>query len=226
MDVVSSAAAVVQLLAQVIDLWQQIDTARDSVKTAPKVFDDTKAHASDLYDIIRDVECQPELQTAAIHAQIQRVEAVAIELNMILQAMAQRQRKSALRQGLRALGRAARDEAKLDDVLKRLERAKADLALRINVVHVGLSGEMAETMGKFMKGAEAVVDPRTKTRETDHHLFVEGNEVWEQAEQLNGIVGMEGSRLSTTARIKNNSALGNSQQKNLIMGGPCSLKLF
>ncbi|RYP92470.1 hypothetical protein DL770_001416 [Monosporascus sp. CRB-9-2] len=176
MDVVSSAAAVVQLLAQVIDLWQQIDTARDSVKTAPKVFDDTKAHASNLRDIIREVECRPELHTAAIHAQIQQVEVVASELDQILKAMAQRQRKSALRQGLRALGRAARDEAKLDDVLKRLERAKADLMLRISVVHVGMSGEMAEIMGKSIKGAEAVADDRTKTRETDHHLFVEGNE--------------------------------------------------
>ncbi|RYP76362.1 hypothetical protein DL771_001801 [Monosporascus sp. 5C6A] len=176
MDVVGSAAAVVQLLAQVIDLWQQIDTARDSVKTAPKVFDDTKAYASDLHDIIRDVECRPELHTAAIHAHIQRVEAVAIELNTILEAMAQRQRKSALWQGLRALGRAARDEAKLDDVLKRLERAKADLALRIDLVHVGVSAEMAENMGRFMKGAEAVVNARTKAQEIDHHLLIECNE--------------------------------------------------
>ncbi|RYP84833.1 hypothetical protein DL769_001096 [Monosporascus sp. CRB-8-3] len=222
MDVVSSVAAVVQLLAQVIDLWQQIDMARQHVKAAPKVFNDTIAHISNLSDIIHDVEREPRLHTTQIHEQVRRIDAIVTELHQILAAMETRLRKSTLRQGLRALGRGTRDEAKLEDVLKRLESAKAELTLRINVVHVGLTGEIAEEMGRFAQGAEA----GNNTRKIENELLMEGNESWDHADQLNGIVGIESASVPTTARVIDNRALGNGRQKNLIFSGSHLLKIL
>ncbi|KAI1381357.1 hypothetical protein F4677DRAFT_122977 [Hypoxylon crocopeplum] len=207
MDVVSSAAAVVQLITQAIELWQQIDMARESIKSAPKVFEDTKTQAYSLFEIVQIVRDRPELHIAEIYAQVERIYAIAIELHKILEVMALRQRKSPLRQGLHALVRAERDDAKLDNVLRRLDMAKGDLTLRIGVVNIGILGELRAS---FMNQAP----------EIGNRLFLERNESWDSANQVNGVIGIEASRTSTTATVMENKALGNSQQKNLILAGP------
>ncbi|KAI2465336.1 hypothetical protein F4781DRAFT_27781 [Annulohypoxylon bovei var. microspora] len=213
MDVVSSATAVVQLVSQVIDLWQQIDMARESVKSAPKVFEDTRTQACSLFDIIQTVKRRPELHIEEIHARVERINIIAVELYKILEVMALRQQKSPLRQGLHALVRAERDDAKLDDVLKRLDMAKSDLTLQIGVVNVGIAGELRDNFNN-------------RAPERINRLFIERNESWENANQVNGVIGIEDSKASTTARIVENKALGNSQQKNLILAGSGLLKLL
>lgn len=226
-DVVSSAAAVAQLLAQVIELWRQVDAARESVKTAPKVFADTKEQASNLFEIIQDVKRRRELHTPAIHARVKRVETVAVGLHKILEAMALRQGRSTLRQGLFALGRGAKEDAKLADVMKRLEVAKSDLTIQIGITHIAISGEMRDDLGRLTQGAEDLVEAvNQRPEKINHRMLLESNEAWEKANQINGIIGIEESKASTTAKIMENKARGNSQQKNLILSGPELLKLL
>ncbi|OTA65188.1 hypothetical protein K449DRAFT_392303 [Hypoxylon sp. EC38] len=213
MDVVSSAAAVVQLITQVIELWKQIDTARERVKSAPKVFEDTRTQAYALFEILQTVKRRPELHIAEIHTQVQRINVIANELHKILEGMALRQRKSPLRQGLHALVRAEKDDAKLDDVLKRLDMAKGDLMLQIGVVNTGIVGELRESLAN-------------REPEIGNRLYLEKNESWENANQLNGVIGIEASKTSTMARVMENKAHGNSTQKNLILAGPGILKLL
>ncbi|KAI0887042.1 uncharacterized protein GGS22DRAFT_120802 [Annulohypoxylon maeteangense] len=213
MDVVGSAAALAQLIAQVIELWQQINMARESVKSAPKVFEDTKTEAHSLFDIIQTVKRRPELHIAEIHARVERINSIALELHKILEVMALRQRKSVLRQGLYALVRAERDDAKLNNVLKRLDMAKGDLILQIGVVNVGIAGELRDTL-------------MSQVPEPSNRLFLERNESWGNANQINGVIGIEDSKISTTACVLDNKAFGDSQQKNLILAGSGLLKLL
>ncbi|KAI0452112.1 hypothetical protein F5B21DRAFT_484656 [Xylaria acuta] len=223
MDILSSVAAVGQLLGQAISLWQQVQIARDTVKTAPKVLADTSAQLSNLSDIVHQIEREPELRTPEIHAQINIIRFIATEICQRLEVMAKLQHKSALRQGLRAWSRGPRDEAKLADVLRRLENAKAELVLRINLVHLSVTGGIADEIGRFVQGTEAASQAQAKKQSSGHRLLIQGNEVRGIGDQINGIMGMEGSSRPTTARIMGNIAHG--KQRNLI-GGKESLKFM
>ncbi|KAI0890998.1 hypothetical protein F4806DRAFT_484272 [Annulohypoxylon nitens] len=213
MDAVSSVAAVMQLAAQVLELWQQIDRARERVKSAPKVFEDTKTQQCDLINIIQTIKDSPGLHIPAVHARVERINTISLELYKVLEAMVQRQRNSPIRQGLHALVRAEKDDAKLNDVLKRLDRAKDDLMIQIGVVNTGIVGELRNN------SMNRVVD-KTNT------FFIEGNESMEHANQINGVIGIDTSETSTTAGVMENKALGNSQQKNLILSGSDIWKLL
>ncbi|EMR62096.1 hypothetical protein UCREL1_10974 [Eutypa lata UCREL1] len=173
MDVVSSAAAVLQLLGQVIDLWQQIDRARESVKSAPKVFTDTKVQVSSLSEIVQKVKRNPNLRAPEIHDHLKRVDTITNELRDLLEAMAIRQ----------------------------------------------------QDMGRLAEGAKTT-QAKNMVAEINHRLSLKDNESRDQAQQVNGILGMEGSSVSTTAMIIENKALGNSQQRNLILGGSDLIRLL
>ncbi|KAI0550013.1 hypothetical protein F4679DRAFT_225458 [Xylaria curta] len=222
MDILGSAAAVGQLLAQAISLWQQFQVALDSVKAAPKVLADTSAQLSNLSDIVLEIERESELRTPEIHAQLKIIRLIAAEVCKRLEVMTKLQQKSALRQGLRAWSRGPRDEAKLADVLRRLENAKAELVLRINLVHLSITGGIANEIGRFVQSTETT--SKAQARESGgHRLLIHGNEVREVGDQINGIMGLEGSSRPTTARIMGNVAQG--KQRNFI-GGNGSLKLI
>ncbi|KAI0445315.1 hypothetical protein F4803DRAFT_166718 [Xylaria telfairii] len=223
MDILGSAASVGQLLGQAISLWQQIQLARDNVKTAPKVLIDTSAQLSNLSDIVGEIEREPGLRTPEIHAQINIIKSIATEVCRRLEVMAKLQEKSALRQGLRALSRGTRDEAKLADVLRRLENAKAELVLRINLVHLSITGGIANEIGRFAQDTETTNQGRPKKHSSGHRLLIQGNEVNDIGDQINSIVGMEGLLRPTTAKIMGNVAHG--KQRNQI-GGKGSLILL
>ncbi|KAI1756018.1 hypothetical protein F4782DRAFT_484532 [Xylaria castorea] len=220
MDILGSAAAVGQLLAQAISLWQQFQVARDSVKAAPKILADTSAQLSNLSDIVLEIEREPELRTPEIHAQLNIIKFITTEVCQRMEIMTKLQRKSALRQGLRAWSRGSRDEAKLADVLRRLENAKAELVLRINLVHLSITGGIADDIGRFVQSTEISNQAQAK-ESSGHRLLIQGNEVREIGDQANGIMGLECSSRPTTARIMGNVAHG--KQRNFI-GGKGSLK--
>lgn len=189
--------------------------ARERVNSAPKVFEDTRIQACDLISIIQTVKDSPELHIEVIHTRVDRINRTSIELQEILQAMAQRQRNSPIRQGLHALTRGEKDDGKLSDVLRRLDRAKNDLMLQISVINVDLVGKLRDSFTQ-------------KAVEMNSTFYVEGNECWDNANQTNGIhlVGTETISASTTAKVMDNRALGNSQQRNLILSGSDLWKNF
>ncbi|KAI1631885.1 hypothetical protein F4809DRAFT_630252 [Biscogniauxia mediterranea] len=286
MDVLGFAAAIGQLLAQVVSLYQQVDAARHAVRTAPKVLNDTTTQLLTLSDILRDVENEKALHTEAISTQLGFVKDITNELRRILESMRILQRRSRLQQGLRALSRGQRDEAKLAEVLKRLEEAKTMLLLRISVAHIGLTGCLAEEVRNVVQTERALasrpvdkssteasraanttdeevrltattaednqpgkvenahlrskqksnpvqLNNNTATRrrsseevETSHELVVRGNGTSGSAHQINGIVGIEGSKMVTKACILENQATGMSRQQNLILGNSSALHII
>ncbi|KAF3770077.1 hypothetical protein M406DRAFT_325548 [Cryphonectria parasitica EP155] len=227
-DAIGSAAAIAQLLGEAIKLWQMISRARQAVRTAPEVRANTAGLLSSLLDTMHLVEREPNLQNPGVDQALQHIYAVAGELNHILEGMVARQRRSTLRQSLHALCRREAEEAHLRDVLGRLYGARGDLLLRINVLQVGLMGEVVEGMQKSeLEVPTARQGPiRSADEDIHHRLVLEDNETWEQADQVNGIIALEGSATSTTAELKGNRALGNSRQKNFILGGTVPLSIL
>ncbi|KAJ8130498.1 hypothetical protein O1611_g3130 [Lasiodiplodia mahajangana] len=223
MDIIGSAAAVTQLLAQAISLWQQIIVARDTVKTGPKTLADTSSQLANLSNIVLEIEREPLLHTPEVYMQIRIIKFIATEICQRLEAMAALQSRSTLRQGIRAWSRGPRDEAKLADVLKRLENAKTELIIRMNVIQVNLTGGIAEEMGRFLKDTKTGTRAQSEKTSNGHTLLIHGNEVKGIGDQVNGIVGVENSSRRTAAKITGNIAHGKQQN---IIAGKGSLKML
>ncbi|KAI5928489.1 hypothetical protein F4810DRAFT_6396 [Camillea tinctor] len=208
-EAIGSTAAVAQLLGQTIALWQEIDLARESVRIAPKVLADTTKELSKLRDTLDRIRQEPKLQSPAIEEQVDDIRIVTEELHHVLETMKIVLCKSALRQTLRALLRRSRDETKLNDVLRRLEGAKEELMLRIQVHQTEMMGEIKDGLNRFEQ----------KTTEKRVEMLMKGNMVDSNSDQINGIAGADNARTSVTAKVLENKALRNSRQKNLVLGG-------
>ncbi|KAI1129651.1 hypothetical protein F5Y10DRAFT_146097 [Nemania abortiva] len=223
MDIIGSAAAVTQLLAQAISLWQQVQAARETVKTASKILADTSSQLSNVSNIVLEIEREPLLHTPEVYMQIRIIKFTATELCQRLEAMAALQSRSTLRQGLHAWSRGPRDEAKLADVLKRLEHAKTELIIRMGLVQVNLTGGIAKEMGRFVQETKTETQAQSEKKTTGHKFSIQGNEVIGIGDQINGIVGVEDSSRPTAAKIRGNIAHG--KQRNII-AGKGSLKML
>lgn len=168
--------------------------------------------------ILHDVESEPTLHTPAIYTQLNIIKATGTELKQILEKMTVLQQKSALRQGLRAFVRKTEDETRLNCVLERLEKTKTDLLLRVNVAHVGITRRVTGisahgflTPMATNEGCHADRVPETRC------LFIEQNETGDEADQLNGIGGINASKRQVTASVAGNKAVERSRQRNLIL---------
>lgn len=201
-------------MSQAISLSQQVDKALENMKSTTKVFQDIKAQADSLSEIIETVKSRPELHVSDINSQVGRINAIAVELRDILQVMTMRQHKSMLRQGLYALIRADRDDAKLRDVLERLALAKGHLTLQIGIINNDILGELRDSKMNHEPGMNTI------------YLFLRRNESLDNAKQINGAIGLESSKAPITARVIDNRAHGCSQQKNIIIGGQCFASLL
>ncbi|KAI5917971.1 hypothetical protein F4810DRAFT_694084 [Camillea tinctor] len=236
MDAVGFVAVIGQLVAQVIDLYQQVDTARRAVKTAPKVLHDTTRHLLYLSNILRHIEREKGLYTDNIKSQLEFIKDITNELQKMLESMEILQRKSPLQQGLRALSRGQRDEIKLADVLERLHKAQIPLLLEISLFQIKLTGGLAEEVRKAAWGEEAKTSSPIKTPPTEacggvktkvrsleeekksrHDLAIGENKIFGSAHQLNGMIGMESSQSLTKACIMHNQATGMARQQNLMV---------
>ena len=87
----------------------------------------------------RLVEAETELQTAEVGEQLIRVEAISRELYDFLESMRRSQEKNKVMRFLRAVGVGEQTAEELRRILDRWAGARADLSLRIQLAHVGLS---------------------------------------------------------------------------------------
>jgi hypothetical protein len=142
--VISSTAAVSQLLGQAITIFQKIQEARAKVHSAPDRVDRYKDQLDSLLGTLRLVQDERELQTPAVKEQLEVVIETGKELKDTLDDLAAQQAKSKAKQFVHAFASGNTDEKGFDDIWDRLDRAKADLTTRILTVHVGLSGTMRD----------------------------------------------------------------------------------
>ncbi|KAK3394405.1 hypothetical protein B0H63DRAFT_444568 [Podospora didyma] len=119
-EIAASSAVISQLLGQTVYCIQQVLTACETIRAAPKMIKDTKAHLDNLLRTVVEVEGEPGLHTLAIYDQLQLVNEVTTELKAILDGMEMQQQKTKIHQGVSALFKPKRAEMKLNSVLDRL----------------------------------------------------------------------------------------------------------
>lgn len=219
-DALGSVAVIGQLLGQAVDIWQQIDLVRQTIRAAPKLLKDLTVQSVNLQNILHDIKCSKELHTRAIQTQIEHINSISLELQNILERLTTLNRQSLLRQGLHVLGHRTRDEARLNDTLSRIEKAKIELLIRMNLVH------MEKTSG-ISKGIHRIeADVRKENSKFSPAVMVDRNHTEGTADQVNGIVGLENIKVPIGASITDNTAMDRSRQNNLILCGPGSMALL
>jgi hypothetical protein len=85
------------------------------------------------------VQKEEALQTAAVAESIQNILKIGKDLQQCLDAMKARLAQSSSRQLVHALKSGDKDEKALGDVLKRLDKARLELAMRIQLANVGIT---------------------------------------------------------------------------------------
>lgn len=88
------------------------------------------------------VEEQEQLQTANVLHQVAEIRDISEELEEHLDKQIAKQKQSTSRQFVHALGRGFEDEETTEKILNRLQRAKADMSLQMQLAHIGISGDM------------------------------------------------------------------------------------
>ncbi|KAK1751553.1 hypothetical protein QBC47DRAFT_70408 [Echria macrotheca] len=220
MEAVASAAAVLQLLGQAVSIVREAYEAHRAARAVPKTLRDTNTQLENLVDIMEEVMRSPHLHTPAIHSQVDQIHRVVQDLVPLLETMKGFQRRNRMYQNIYMLVRKTGDEGKLNAVLLRLDRAKQDLVIRIQLAQMGVSGNMATDVKRIEKQVQ------TGTGNKMRQFRLEGNRVSENSDQTNGILGFENTSPSTMAHIIDNTSLGGSRQNNLILAGPVSLKFL
>ncbi|KAK7962628.1 uncharacterized protein PG986_003453 [Apiospora aurea] len=214
MEVLSSAAVIAQLIGQALNLWQQIDLAMQSVRAAPKLLRDLTLQSTNLQRILCNIEQSADLHGPAIQAQLKILYSIQLEVRDVLEEVSVLSHRSTVRRSLHALRLRTKDEAKLSEILSRLDRAKGELLLEINVMHVNKTGEIAKGI------------VRIETQTTPARLLVERNLASDKASQFNAIIGLDDATASAPVTVADNSAGEGSQQMNLISCDADAIRLI
>ncbi|KAF7538374.1 hypothetical protein G7054_g3008 [Neopestalotiopsis clavispora] len=220
MDALSSVAVVGQLLGQAINIWQQVDLVRQTIKASPKLLNDLTVQSANLQRILRDIKISQELHTGPICNQIEYIYSISLELQQILKRLAALNRQSLLRQGLHVVGHRARDESRLNDVLSRIEKAKTELLIRMSLVQIEKTGRLSEGLER--------VESNTRKDQSDFRptMTVDRNHTEGTADQTSAIAGFDNCQVPIAASITDNTAMNESRQNNLILCGPGSMAVL
>lgn len=198
------------------------------MRDAPKAIRDVNTQLSNLQDTVKQIEKEPRLCTDTVHAQLDTVQSIIMELRDILENMKKWQNRSPLRQGLHAFHCRGRDEERLRGLLKRIRIANQELSIRLQLATVsivaGLEGSLkvAETGGQSEdeKSKEKIQEELRQWASLKQ--TIERNVAEISSKQVNAIFGFEQTETPTTARISGNNALDNSSQSNIISGDSIS----
>ncbi len=143
-DVIGTAASVVTSVSTAFTLIQQVQSAREKVKGASKTLDNVSKQLEGLAGSLNLVKEEERLQTAAVGQQVTAIIGVAETLKSFFDRLAAEQQRKAISQFFHALKSGDKDDRELEGILKRLDRARDELVLRISVAQVGLVGNLKD----------------------------------------------------------------------------------
>ena len=193
-------------------MLKEVNEVRGAIRAAPKILEDTRDHVVIVRSMVKDVTREPRLRRPPIIAILARIEGYAQELVSILKSMETLGQKSKFYQSMYFLVKGYQNEARLKSVMGRLETAKSDLGIQIQVAHVGTTTELATAVRRM----ENTIQLAVKKEYSRNVLLTQENEVLENSNQVNTIFGSEGSGM--TANLSKNVANGNAEQRNLVFG--------
>ncbi|KAK7908672.1 hypothetical protein PG985_015975 [Apiospora marii] len=166
-EVIGTASAAITLFDSAIDLIQRIRAARGHVRGTTKTLEDTTKTLESLYLSITFLKAEPNLHTASVVGQVSFVLDAGEELRSFLEKLRQAQERPTAQQYLHAITSGEDEDKKLAAILSRLNSARADLMLCVQVAGVGLVGDlkkgirvMATTLNEVNSRVEAVLEFR------------------------------------------------------------------
>jgi len=142
--VIGAAASVVTLVSTAFTLIQQVQSAREKVKGASKTLDNVSKQLEGLAGSLNLVKEEERLQTAAVGQQVTDIIGAAETLKSFFDRLAAEQQRKAISQFFHALKSGDKDDRELEGILRRLDRARDELVLRISVAQVGLVGNLKD----------------------------------------------------------------------------------
>lgn len=118
--------------------------ARSHVKGSSKTLQQTSQQLDALVRSLILVKDEPSLQTASVTRQVSAIVEIGEELRAYFDELRQRQEKNSTRQLLHALKSGDGDDKQLSGILDRLDNARSELILCIDVAQVGLIGNLSD----------------------------------------------------------------------------------
>ena len=212
---------------------QQVAQARKTVHGYSKLLSDHAGHLVNTRDTIQLVNKEKQLQTASVTEQVQKIHSISQELLNFLQKLGSWAKGHAFKQYLRVMVSGQTQEKELVDILDRLDRARSELVVRILLIQTGAIDDLSDGLAAtrpIMKRMESNIlqivssvsqRERDTTDQSTHQdtadrescLYV-GNTAFDQAQMINGNIGLSIRKEQQTREYRNNEARGRSLQVN------------
>jgi hypothetical protein len=144
-DVLGVASSVAQLLEGAIRLLKRVRKAYERHQNLAEVLDKHALEIENINAIVRAIVDEDALQTAVVTSELEKLHAIGAKLVNCLEELDPRN-KGKVRQLAHQLVHGTKEEETLADIMRSLDRAKADLSLRVQLANVGLTRMVHDTV--------------------------------------------------------------------------------
>jgi hypothetical protein len=144
-EILGAAAAVAGLLDAAIRLIRQVQKAYERQQNLAEFLDKHALEIENINAIVRLVADENALQTAAVAVELTNLHIVGVKLLKCLKELDAGDKGKA-RQLAHQIMHGTKQEETLADVLTDLDRAKANLSLRVHLANVGLTRLVRDTV--------------------------------------------------------------------------------
>jgi hypothetical protein len=144
-EVLGVASSVAQLLEGAIRLLKRVRKAHERRHDLTSVLDKHALEIETINVLVRTVDDEDALQTAVVNSELTKLHAVGAKLVRRLREL-DPGNKGRVRQLAHQLVHGTKDEETLADIMKDLDRAKANLSLRVQLANVGLTRMVHNTV--------------------------------------------------------------------------------
>jgi hypothetical protein len=194
--------------------------------------------------IVQQVQSETALQIPPVAAELEKIHRISEEMEKLLQHILDLQKRSPIRQWIKALSTGKRDAERLKGVLGYLSQARGDLDFQIHLVHIKVTSRIDRNVQTVVdstsdlraaQGPSIPVDESFNNRQPDtpdkwtpglgppvtanqSRASVYGNTALDKTKQVNGVVGVGNPGVPTVAKVGNNTSSGESKQTNIIWG--------
>lgn len=144
-EAIGVASSVAQLLEASIRVLRRIRKAYERHQSLIAVLDKHTLEIESINVLVRTIDDEDALQTAVVISELTKVHAVGTKLAECLGEL-DPGNKGRVRQLAHQLVHGTKDEETLADIMKDLDRAKANLSLRVQLANVGMTRVVHDTV--------------------------------------------------------------------------------
>ena len=141
-EILGAVSSVAGLLGTAITLVQEVQKARNRINGSSKTLEDITKELANVYSTLILVKEESKLQTSSVIQQVETIIGVGNELKAFFDIILLEQQRKQIKQFFRAIKSGDDNDKELAALLGRLDRAKAELGLRISLAQISLIGNL------------------------------------------------------------------------------------